>query len=353
MPTPNSATPVIDDQADLASGPPIAAVEDRYRRALRARNLRPATVGIYLSALRLFDRYLAETGMPRTVRAIRREHVESFLEWCQARPGKHGKASQHWVALQHNSLLPFFKWAVDRDEIDRSPMEKVKPPLKDEVIKPSLTGEQLNALLATTKGRRFEQRRDRAIILLLLDTGVRRGELAGLRLEDVDFATGTVQIRPEVSKSRRARQVPLSDTTLESVDAYLSVRMAHPLAARTDALWLGSRKGPGGKPQVRTPDGEDDPVPPYGMRGDGFRQMLDRRAKAAGLPTAIGVHIFRRTMAHGFLAAGGSEIGLQTIGGWRDRGMVQHYAKAMEGDRAIAEHRRFSPVDALLKGGNR
>ena len=99
----------------------------------------------------------------------------------------------------------------------------------------------------------------------------------------------------------------------------------------------------------RVDGGFQDPVPPYGMRGDGIRQMIDRRARQAGLPGAIGVHIFRRTMAHSFLAAGGSEIDLQTIGGWKDRGMVQHYSRALEADRARAAHRRFSPVDALLK----
>lgn len=338
--------------ADIAEvGPTISAVEDRYKRALRARNLRPATISMYLSALHLFDEFLAEQGMPRHLRAIRREHIEAFLEWCQQRPGRRGeKASQAWVALQHNSLLPFWKWAVDRDEIDRSPMEKVRPPLKDEVVKPALSPDELQALLATTRGRQFDQRRDRAILLLLLDTGIRRGELAGLRVQDVDFKTGTVEIRAEVSKSRRVRVVPVSDTTLDAIDSYLSVRGSHDKAADTDALWLGVRKGPGGKPpRRRDSDEESDPVPPYGMRGDGIRQMIDRRARQAGLPGAIGVHIFRRTMAHSFLAAGGSEIDLQTIGGWKDRGMVQHYSRALEADRAQAAHRRFSPVDALLK----
>jgi integrase len=69
-------------------------------------------------------------------------------------------------------------------------MTKLRPPAVPQQPVPVLSHEELQRTVATCAGRDFEARRDRAIILLLVDSGARRAELAGLRLVDVDFDTG-------------------------------------------------------------------------------------------------------------------------------------------------------------------
>ena len=76
-------------------------------------------------------------------------------------------------------------------------MEDVPPPV--------LTEDQVRALLRVTGGRDFESRRDHAIFRLWLDTGLRRSELAGLRVEDVDFGYGVVRV---LGKGRQVRGSP-------------------------------------------------------------------------------------------------------------------------------------------------
>src|SRR5918912_1514645 len=93
-----------------------------FRRSLLAANKSPKTIKAYLDAVNLFAAFLAEKGMPCSVSAISREHVESFLadQLARWRPAT--------AATRHKSLRVFFNWLVEEGEITASPMRHVKAP---------------------------------------------------------------------------------------------------------------------------------------------------------------------------------------------------------------------------------
>ena len=66
-------------------------------------------------------------------------------------------------------------------------MATMRPPQVPETPPPVFREEELRRLLEACAGTSFEDRRDSAILRLFIDTGMRRAELAGLKLEDVDF----------------------------------------------------------------------------------------------------------------------------------------------------------------------
>jgi site-specific recombinase XerD len=88
------------------------------------------------------------------------------------------------VAKHYRPLQQLFRWLVNDGEIERSPMERMRPPAVPEQPVPIVTDAHLEALLASCRSNTCENRRNLAIIRLFLDTGMRAGELAGLGVAD-------------------------------------------------------------------------------------------------------------------------------------------------------------------------
>src|SRR5215216_5474208 len=147
-----------------------------FRRTLEAENKSPRTIKAYTDAVRLLATYCQAHGHPLIAGELEREHIQAFIADQLAR----------WKpATAHNryrGLHAFFKWAVAEGDLETSPMDGMRPPqLPDQpidVVRP----EHLARLLKTCEGRDFTSRRDTAIILLLVDTGMRRAECAGMTL---------------------------------------------------------------------------------------------------------------------------------------------------------------------------
>jgi integrase/recombinase XerC len=111
-----------------------------------------------------------------------------------------GNASVQWRGLQQ-----FVKWAVLEKEIPFSPMHNLEGPNVAAPMVPVLEIEQLRVLLAAVAGQGFTERRDNAIIRLLIDTGVRRDEIAGLKVTDVNLLARDAVVTGRGSKTRIVR----------------------------------------------------------------------------------------------------------------------------------------------------
>jgi site-specific recombinase XerD len=139
----------------------------------------------------------------------------------------------------------------------------MRPPKVPEQPPQALTHEQLRAVLTTCAGQSFKDRRDHAMIRVLLDTGCRLSELVGITLEDVDLDQQQVVLLQ--TKGRSPRVVGLGNKTVRALDRYLRARRMHHDSG-TEALWLGT-KGP--------------------LTRWGIRQICGRRGAQAGLPDCI------------------------------------------------------------------
>ena len=123
--------------------------------------------------------------------------------------------------------------------ITAHPMANVKPPSVPEAPVAVLDSGQLKRLLSTVAGEDFVSRRDSAILRLFMDTGMRRGELANLRIDDVDLDQCVAYV---VGKGNRPRQCPFGACTDQSIDRHLRQRNGRGPDANIPWLWLG-RKG--------------------------------------------------------------------------------------------------------------
>ena len=217
------------------------------------------------------------------------------------------------------ALRSFFSWAELELEIQRPDLRLGKPPNPPPEINP-YSHQDIQAMVAGTErdllGRtRPTGRRDKAIVLVLLDTGVRVGEITRLKVSDVQ--QGQVYITPWGSgKKTKSRMVYIGRSATRAIYRYLLDR---------DLEILFSTK-----------DGRD-------MNRNTVRHMIKRLGTRAGVQNAY-PHRFRHTFAIQYLRNGGDVFTLQRLLGHSSLEMVRRYLQVADRD-AQAAHRSASPVD--------
>ena len=169
-----------------------------------------------------------------------------------------------------------------------------------------LSAEQVNLLVATCDGEAIARRRDRAIVLLLARLGLRAGDVAQLRLVDIEWEMGSLRVS---GKSRYEVRLPLPQDAGDAIAAYLECR---PSACQSDRVFLRTIA----------------PCRPF-RSGDGISSVVKRLMKRAGIVTPVkGAHVLRHTAATEMLRHG---VPLEKIGlVLRHRGIdtTAYYAKA-------------------------
>jgi integrase len=210
---------------------------------------------------------------------------------------------------------------LDEEEIDQSPMLRVRQPKTPVKLIPIISTEDTSKLLDTCKGKDFVQVRDEAIIRLLANTGARLSEVAGLRIDDVELPLETVRYHGKGAKDRRVR---LGPRTARALSRYLRSRGSHRGSGLSE-LWLAVR---GAQP----------------LAANGAKLMLKRRGLPVGL-NDVHAHRWRHTYAHQWKLAGGDTGDLMLLLGWNSDDMPRHY-----GANAAAE--RLQDVQARMGIGD-
>lgn len=232
----------------------------------------------------------------------------------------------------HTGLSALWSWAVRRGYLTDHILHDIRRPKPERPAIIPLSESDIKAILAVcdrsigysrrgqviTDYTRPTAGRDRAILLLLLDTGIRASELCGLRLIDIDLRNRAITV---FGKGAKERALPIGPITARALQRYIT-------AARADQpanapLFLGAR-------------GET-------LTRDALQKLLRRLGQQARV-AGVHPHRFRHTFAIQYLRNGGNTRALQEALGHETLDMIRTYTRIADAD-LVNGHRTASPVE--------
>lgn len=287
---------------------------------LRARSLSEETIRDYTRTLKKF---LAFRPDDPTVRSLSGRDIEAFMASQNV-----GKKS---LLNYHIGLSAMWTWMMAEGMVDSHILRSLRKPKPEKNQIDPLTETEIRAILQAAARSRVYQRnghqacdhalgtavRTRAIILLLLDTGIRASELCGLDIEDVDLKARRLRIW---GKGDKERFIPFSARTGQALWKYYATLPDPKNKLPFFVTQTGKRLG-------------------RNELAHRLQVLAERAGVKAGNP-----HRFRHTFAINYLRNGGDIYTLQSIMGHSSLDMVRRYLAIAQIDLETA-HRRASPVE--------
>lgn len=162
--------------AAAAAGLDLAAFLTSWQLSLEAAGKSPKTVRSYTDSVKALQTFLTTQTMPADVEEVDAEHLRAFLV------AEEQRTSAASAAVHFRNLRVFFGWlAREGERTNPNPMARVEKPKVTKKAKPFFEDEELARLLKACQGASFQERRDHAIMRVLVDTGMRVSGLANLR----------------------------------------------------------------------------------------------------------------------------------------------------------------------------
>ena len=285
----------------------LQAALDTFLLSRQAARCTSKTLEHYAYTCGSFARFLREHGVTAP-EAITPNHIRKYLVTLQLLGLK--DTTQHAHA---RGIRTWLRWLVREGELRDNPMLRVDMPRLEARIPPPFSPEEVNRLLAACDKSVVGQR-NRAIVIGLLDSGLRLSEFCSLRVGDVNMRSGLCSV---MGKGRKMRQVRFGAKARAAMVKYLAT--------------LGD---------VETGQ------PLWGLTTRGLQVTLHRLGRKAGV-MPCGAHRFRRTFALWMMRDGCDLHSLRLLMGHSDLSILQRYL-ALAGEDIERAHKAHSPADTML-----
>jgi len=281
---------------------------DQYRR-----NLRPSTLANALKSIESFMFLIQKEGKAH-LEEITRQDIEGWVEHEQDR-GMQAST----VSMRLGTLKAFLRFLIERELLPEKLLSKKMIVKVPDALPRAMDPDDVRQLVAALEGVR-----DRAIILILLRTGMRIGELLNTILEDVNLKQRRIEIY-EAGKTREGRVVYLSDDALEALKAWLKVRESH----KTYLFYSQGKHR-------------------HSISYPAVRMMFIKYLHKAGLShKGYTLHCLRHTCASELLNAGMRLESVQQLLGHSTIEMTRRYARLTDRTR---EEEYFRAMDIIERG---
>ncbi|MDQ0270699.1 tyrosine-type recombinase/integrase [Cytobacillus purgationiresistens] len=305
-----------------------------FIRAKEAEGVRPGTIKNYFDIVRYLREWLGDdVKLINTINAdtirmyinyLRNERTPYAEDDSRTKTGKN--LSVNTINIRIRTLRTLFRFLYNEGIISDNPMQNIPLVRDDEQQEvPGLSDNEVDRILASYDDRQFAQWRDKTLILLLLDTGMRIGESLSLTSEQIDFRQLTAHVPSQIAKNRKNREIPLS----------------REVAKRLRQLVDETQQYFGEDSQIFMNAFGDD------LTADAFRRRLNRLKNKINIDT-LHPHMFRHTFARNYILNGGDLFTLQRI---LDHAEIQTTRKyiQMDNEHVRQQHNKFSPLRRIVK----
>lgn len=304
-----------------------------YELCARSEGKSESSVKIVINSISYLDCFLASVGASGDVSLIGPNELRGFILYLQNRQSFSGhpfshpqdrKLSDQTVNCYMRSLRIFWSWLVREGILAETPFAYVKLPRIRHKVIPTFSESDIWALLSAINTASPQGYRDYAIILTLLDTGMRLSELTGLKFDDAHLDDGVLKV---LGETNRERVVPIGRDLKRCLWRYVNLHRPDPASPQENYLVLSH-------------DGRR-------LKKNRIECLVKKYSQRAGITgVRCSPHTLRHTAAVSFLRNDGDVFSLQRIMGHADVESLSIYVNITKSDVAKA-HRSSSPADNL------
>jgi integrase/recombinase XerC/integrase/recombinase XerD len=304
---------------------------DYYELCNRAEDKSPRTIDWYTHNLNYFGNYLKSNKLPDTLDKIDiytlRQYILHLLK--KNKYAGHPSCPEQLVPVSSSTvhghvrtLRAFFNWLVAEGLLKDSPAKGLKPPKITRKVISTLSDDEIRNILGLFIPLNPSSARNQTIFMLLIDTGIRSGELINLKIDDISMNEGLLKV---IGKGRKERIVPMGSNAQRVLQRYMFRYRPKPLNPGITNVFLSKTGGP--------------------FSENGLKLVFSRLANKSGIPR-LHAHLCRHTFATRFLINGGDIFSLQQILGHSSLDMVRNYVN-LASSHIVIQHQKFSPLDRL------
>ncbi len=312
---------------------PLEKLAQHFEAYNRSEGKSLRTVECYCSVLRYFAGYLKDKGLPDNLAELNIEVVRDFILYLQTKKKWNGRPcatangnlSPASVQNYVRTLRPFFSWLHREGYTEENILANLRPPKAPQKLTEILSHEEVGRILSCFDADTESGSRDTAMVIALLDSGLRLSELTGLKVSDSHMDQGYLKV---MGKGAKERVVPIGSVAQKALQRYLFHFRPEPFFEDHDYLFLTLE----GKPMSKNSVG----------------LIFSRLARKSGI-RRFHAHLCRHTFATNYLLNGGDVFSLQQILGHTSLEMVRRYV-TLASSQVRVQHRKFSPMDRMNLG---
>jgi len=261
---------------------------------LRARDFSPNTLRAYEADLKEFLAFMKARGRT-AVSDFNRNEIRAYLASLNA-----SGPARNTILRKMSALRSLASFMTESNLLSGDPFLLLPLPKKERRLPRFMSEGEVDGIISASDDEARSPERDRAMMELLYSSGLRRSELSGLNVGDVDFNGGFVRV---FGKGRKERVVPVTDGALDAIRSYLKTRRDAPDSR--DPLFLNKN---GGR-----------------LSGHGLALAVKRLANMAHMARKVTPHAFRHSFATHLLDHGMDLRSLQEMLGHANLSTTQIY----------------------------